>query len=137
MSRTVLLSLLLTECSLASALADVVSDYQAKTGKLSEDAVSAEIEKHPERWTKISMKFRFRIDPAGRIHDIQITSFVRNQWAEDTARRFLSALKLPPVPKQVMQAAGMNGCYASAQLVLAKTESDFRKLVNDQQKSHK
>jgi hypothetical protein len=116
---------------------DVVSDYQAKTGKLSEDAVSAEIEKHPERWTEISMKVRFRIDATGRIHDVQIVSFVANRWAEDTARQKLSALKLPPVPKQVMQEAGMNGCYASAQLVLAKTESDFRKLVNDQQKSHK
>jgi hypothetical protein len=136
MARLILLLSLIIGAVL-TVQGDVVSDYQAKTGKLSEDAVSAEIEKHPERWTKISMKVRFRIDPAGGIHDIQIVSFVANRWAEDAARQKLSALKLPPVPKQVMREAGMDGCYASTQVVLAKTESDFRQLVNDQQKSHK
>jgi len=129
-----LLLLVLIWSTATSARADVVSLYQARTEKISEDALTAELEKHPEHWTKISMKLRFRIDPAGRIHDIQITSAVRNQWAEDTARHALSELKLPPVPNQVMREAGMDGCYASAQLILAKTESDFNRLMKERPK---
>jgi hypothetical protein len=128
------LCLLLMLCAMATAPAGVISDYQARTEKLSHDAITAALEKHPERWDKLSMKFKFRIDPAGGIHDIRILSGVPNQWAEKTARQALRSLKLPPVPKQVMQAAGMNGCNAEAQLVLAKTQADGLKLVRDQKK---
>jgi len=123
------LSLLLI-CSLITNTrgGDVVSEYHNRTKKLTVDAVTAAWENNPERWTKISMKLRYRIDPAGRIHDIDIVSAVRNKWAEVTARRALSALKLPPVPKEVMRAAGMDGCRATLRLVLARSESDFREL---------
>jgi hypothetical protein len=46
------LSLLLILCAFASAVADVISDYQAQVEKLSHDAVFAELEKHPERETE-------------------------------------------------------------------------------------
>jgi hypothetical protein len=128
------LSLLVMLCAVGVARAGVIADYQARIEKLSHDAITAELEKHPERWDKLSMKFRFRIDPSGRIHDIRILSGVPNGWAEATARRALTSLKLPPVPTQVMKAAGINGCDAEAQLVLAKKQADGIRLVRDQKK---
>jgi hypothetical protein len=122
-------SLLLISCAVINASTGVVSDYQTHTDKLCHDAVFAEFEKHPERWDKLSMKLRFRIDAAGRIHDIRILSGVPNRWAEGAARRALSELKLPPVPKQVMQATGMNGCNAEAEFAVSKNPADASKVL--------
>jgi hypothetical protein len=78
----------------SSMLAGPVAEYQAKVQKMSHDAITSELEKHPERWTKVAMKLRFHIDRSGRIHDIRIVSVVPNRWAEDTTRHALTLLKL-------------------------------------------
>jgi hypothetical protein len=129
-------SLLFMSWAVANASTNVVSDYQRRAEKLSHDTVFAEFERHPERWDKLSMKLRFRIDAAGRIHDIRILSGVPNHWAEEAARHALSNLKLPPVPKQVMRAAGMNGCNAEAEFAIAKNPADGNKLLRDHNKLH-
>src|SRR5207244_3186846 len=88
------------------------------------DAVFAELQKHPERWDKLAMKLRFRIDADGSVHDIRILSGFPNQWAEETVRHSLKQLKLPPVPKQVIRAARMNGCNSAAEFAISKKQSD-------------
>jgi hypothetical protein len=124
MTRRSSLLLLFVFCAFGSVLGDVISDYQARVEKLSHDAVFADLEKHPERWDKLSMKLKFRIDPSGRIHDIQILSGFPNQWAEQTVRHALTELRLPPVPEQVMRAARMNGCNSAAEFAISKKQSD-------------
>jgi hypothetical protein len=119
-------------CLLAgSALADPVSEYQAKVEKIADDALTPALENHPEHWTKISMRYSFHIDPSGRIHDIRIVSAVPNRWVEDTVRHALTLLKLPPVPDAVMRLTHMEGADVEAQLILAKKKSDYEKLVKE------
>ncbi len=57
-----------------SVLADPVAEYQARVEKIADNALTPALENHPERWTKISVKYSFHIDPSGRIHDIRIVS---------------------------------------------------------------
>jgi hypothetical protein len=119
-------------CFLAgSALANPVSEYQAKVEKMADDALTPALEMHPQRWTKISMRYSFHIDRSGRIHDIRIVSAVPNRWVEDTVRHNLTLLKLPPVPDAVMRLTEMEGADAEAEFILAKTKSDYEKLVKD------
>jgi hypothetical protein len=118
----------------SSMLAGPVAEYQAKIEKMSHDAITSELEKHPERWTKVAMKLHFHIDRSGRIHDIRIVSVVANRWAEDTARHALTVLKLPRVPEEVMRQTEMEGPDAEAQLVLAKKKSDGETLVRAMQR---
>ncbi len=118
----------------SSVLAAPVAEYQAKVEKMSHDAITSELEKHPERWTKVAMKLHFHIDRSGRIHDIRIVSVVPNRWAEDTARHALTMLKLPRVPSEVMRQTEMEGPDAEAQLVLAKKKSDGEKLIKAMQR---
>jgi hypothetical protein len=113
------------------AFGGVIADYQARTDQITHKALVSSIDNHPERWNRIAMKLHFRIDASGHIHDIRIVSVIRNPWAEETARRTLSALNLPPVPKELMRAAKMNGCNAEAQLIMAKTDDDLAKLSRD------
>jgi len=117
-----------------NALAGPVSEYQAKVERMSHDALTSALEKHPERWTKLPMKYSFHIDPSGRIHDIRIVSDLPNRWADDTARHALSILKLPRVPDAVMQQTEMEGPDAEAQLILAKKKADYEKLMKDAQR---
>jgi hypothetical protein len=126
-----ILCLLLLLCVFDTARAGIIADYQARCEKLSLDAITAQLEKHPERWDKLSMKFRFRVDLSGRIHEIRMLSGVPNRWAEQTARSVLRDLNLPPVPKQIMQAAEMNGCNMEARFVFATKEADRIKLRRD------
>ena len=111
-----------------------MAEYQARVEKIADDALTPALENHPERWTKISMKYSFHIDPSGRIHDIRIVSAVPNRWVENTVRRALTLMKLPPVPHAVMRLTEMEGADAEAQLILAKTKSDYEKLAKDARK---
>jgi hypothetical protein len=117
-----------------SVLAGPVAEYQAKVEKMSHDAITSQLEKHPERWTTVAMKLHFHIDRSGRIHDIRIISLVPNRWAEDTARHSLTTLKLPRVPEEVMRQTEMEGPDAEAQLVLAKKQSDGETLIKAMQR---
>jgi hypothetical protein len=115
-------------------LAGPVAEYQAKVENMSRDAITSELGKHPEHWTKVAMKLHFHIDRSGRIHDIRIVSVVPNRWAEHIARHALATLKLPRVPEEVMRQTEMEGPDAEAQLVLAKKKSDGEKLIKAMQR---
>ncbi len=117
-----------------SVLADPVTEYPARIEKIADDVLTPALENHPERWTKISMKYSFHIDRSGRIHDIRIVSAVPNRWVENTVRRALTLMKLPPVPDTGMRLTEMEGADAEAQLILAKTKSDYEKLAEDTRK---
>jgi hypothetical protein len=118
MRRAPILLSLLT-CSLCLA-ADVVRDYQALIGRITDRAIEDALYKEPSRWNKLSIKFRFNVTDDGHIRDVKITSDIRNRWAEDTARNALLATRLPPVPKEVLARVGHNGLYSSAELRMGR-----------------
>jgi len=112
--------LVLLACSLCVAAATVVRDYQALIGRITDRAIEDALYKQPSRWNKLSMKVRFNVTDDGHIRDVKITSDIRNNWAEDTARRALLATRLPPVPKEVLTRVGHNGLYSSAELRMGR-----------------
>ena len=111
---------LLTTSLCIAARVDVVSEYQALIGRITDRAIEDALFKEPSRWNKLSMKFRFNVTDDGHIRDVKITSNIRNRWAEETARRALLVTRLPPVPKNVLALVGHNGLYSSAQLKIGK-----------------
>ena len=113
------LCLLLSSFCIA-ARTDVVTEYQALIGRITDRAIEDALFKEPSRWKKLSMKFRFNVTDEGRIRDVNITSDIRNRWAEETARRALLATRLPPVPKEVLALVGHNRLYSSAELKISK-----------------
>jgi muconolactone delta-isomerase len=120
MRRHAILFCFLISWACAPVQADVVSEYQALTGEMAHSAIRAALWKHPERWTQISMKLRYGIDDRGHIHDITISSATPNRWAEETIRRVLSQLRLPPVPKKLLSLVGIGGLYADSKIQLSK-----------------
>jgi hypothetical protein len=118
--RSIHLCLLILSAGVVVRGGDVVSEYQAVTGQMTERAIESALFKEPSRWNRVSMKFRFNVTDDGRIRDVKITSRIRNRWAEDTARRALLAIRLPPVPKEVLKLVGHNGLYTSAELEIGK-----------------
>lgn len=113
------LCLLLSSLCIA-APADVVAEYQALIGRITDRAIEDALFKEPSRWNKLSMKFRFNVTDGGQIRDVKITSEIRNRWAEDAARHALLATQLPRVPKEVLALVGHNGLYTSAELRIGK-----------------
>ncbi len=120
MHRASVFLCLLTISLCIAARVDVVSEYQALIGRITDRAIEDALFKKPSRWNKLSMKFRFNVTDDGHIRDVTITSDIRNRWAEETARRALLATRLPPVPKEVLALVGHNGLYSSAQLKIGK-----------------
>jgi hypothetical protein len=120
MRRACLFLCLLTASLCIAARVDVVSEYQALIGRITDRAIEDALFRESSRWNKLSMKFRFNVTDDGRIRDVKITSDIRNRWAEDTARRALLATRLPAVPKEVLALVGHNGLYSSAELKIGK-----------------
>jgi hypothetical protein len=116
---SIFLCLLVSSLCIAAGT-DVVTEYQALIGRITDRAIEDALFKEPSRWNKLFMKFRFNVTDDGRIRDVKITSDIRNRWAEDTARRALLATRLPQVPKEVLALVGHNGLYSSAQLKIGK-----------------
>jgi hypothetical protein len=100
--------------------ADVIADYEARTGKIATDAIEAVLVKEPARWKKIHVKYRFNITDDGRVRDLTITSAPRNAWIESAARRALLSLRMPPVPTEILKRVGHNGLYSIGGLMLKK-----------------
>ena len=91
---------------------------------MTDQAIESALFKEPARWSKLWMKFRFNITDDGRIRDVKITSLIRNRWAEDTAQRALLAVRLPPVPKQVLAEVGTNqSLYGSRRVAFIESQS--------------
>ncbi len=90
--------------------------YAGQTSGIAREAVVSQLLKHPERVHHVVMTLQFEIDERGRIHNVKIISHIRNAWAEDTARRALSALKLPPPSKQVFEELGTATVHVQAEL---------------------
>jgi hypothetical protein len=87
---------------------------------MADRAIEDALFKEPARWKKVSIKFRFNITDEGRVRDVRITSAVRNPWVENTVRRALLSLRLPPVPKKLLAQVGNNGLYLEGGLVLGR-----------------
>jgi hypothetical protein len=111
---------LLMSFTCGAARPDVVSEYQAVTGRKTSQAIESAWFREPGRWKKVWIEYRFNITDDGRVRDVKITSKIPNRWAEDTARRTLLALRFPPVPKEVLKLVGHNGLYTSGGLRLQK-----------------
>jgi hypothetical protein len=90
--------------------------YQEQCGLIANQAIEGELEKRPERLSKISLKVKFQVDRLGRVHNIELISGRQNQWAEEAARHAVNGLKLPPPPGKVAEDAGA---------VWVTVESDF------------
>ncbi len=103
-----------------SARGDVMSEYQAVTGRMTGQAIESAWFKEPGRWKRVWIEYRFNVTDDGRIRNVKITTKIPNRWAEDTARRTLLALRFPPVPKEVLKLTGYNGLYSSGGLRLEK-----------------
>jgi hypothetical protein len=100
--------------------ADVIADYEARTGKIATDAIEAVLVKEPARWNKIHVRYRFNITDDGRVRDLTITSAPRNARIESAARRALLSLRMPPVPIEILRRVGRNGLYSKGGLILEK-----------------
>src|ERR1700694_4538166 len=105
-------------CSVAQA--GIVSDYEALTGKTADRAIESALDKEPARWKKISIKVRCNVTDDGRLRDVRITSKIPNRWAEETVRRVLLSLRLPPVPKEIVATLGPHGLYFDGEFELSK-----------------
>ncbi len=75
--------------------------YEEEVGLTATDAIQSELRKHPERVEEITLELTFQVDLKGRVHNANIIPSRPNQWAQNTARRILADLKLPPVPQKL------------------------------------
>jgi hypothetical protein len=88
--------------------------YALQAADAARRAILAGLMKHPDRIRHVSFTFSLRIDAQGRPHSVQIISKTRNDWAEDTARRTLSAARFPVIPQKILRAFGTDGANIQA-----------------------
>jgi hypothetical protein len=92
--------------------------YEEQCGLIANQAIERELEKRPERLSKISLNLKFQVDHLGRVHNIALISGRQNHWAEEGARHALNGLKLPPPPKTVAEEAGAGWVTVESDLVV-------------------
>jgi hypothetical protein len=80
--------------------------YNARISAIASNALAAELSKHSERLSGVSMKLQYSVDLHGRVHNVRIVSTHPDRWAEKTAARVLANTKFPPIPKDVLQDLG-------------------------------
>jgi hypothetical protein len=83
----------------------LVQAYEAQADDIAAKRLYAEFAKHADRVHHLAFTFSLQIDAQGRPHNVKITN-TQDAFIEDTARRTLSAVKFPPIPKEVVQALG-------------------------------
>jgi TonB family protein len=52
------------------------------------------------------VKFSFRLDRAGRVTRLKVTSSTSNRFVEQTTLQTIRATKFPPIPKKVIAEQG-------------------------------
>ena len=98
--------------------AEAGQNYGTINGRMANRAIEDALFKEPARWKKVSFTFRYNITDDGHVRDVRIKSVVRNPWVENAARRALLALRLPPVPREILAQLGHNGLYAEGKFIL-------------------
>jgi TonB family protein len=88
--------------------------YNERLAEIAKKALEAELLKHPERLTGVSMKLRYSVDRDGRVHNVKVVSRTPDRWAEKTAVRVLAATKFPPIPIDVQLEVGAGYIEAEA-----------------------
>jgi len=65
--------------------------------------LSPELAKHSDLVRPGSLQMTFRVNRAGKISNLKITSTGGNQFAQQTAVRVVGAVTLPPMPKGLIE----------------------------------
>jgi hypothetical protein len=90
--------------------------YQNQTGEIARKAIASALMNPPEDMQRISLKLKFQIDKQGRVQNAQIISNPHNQWAEQSARRALEAVKFPSPSKKILEELGTESVHTEAEL---------------------
>src|SRR5262245_20675529 len=90
--------------------------YNDRLAGIAQQALNAELLKHPERLNGVSMKLRYTVDRDGRVHNVKVISRTPDRWAEKTAVRVLAATKFPPIPMDVQLEVGAGYIDAEAKI---------------------
>lgn len=80
--------------------------YTTQAGTMAIKAIASELNRHPDRASEIRLDLSFQVDLRGRVHNAKVVSSKPDQWSQDTARRILAGLKLPPVPEKLAAETG-------------------------------
>jgi Gram-negative bacterial TonB protein C-terminal len=89
-------------CSSSFAQTLPASDaYLHRVSSIILSTLGPQLQKHPERLTGL-VKVALRIDKEGHIHVQKVLSTSPNRWMQETTMRVLDAVKLPPMPKEVV-----------------------------------
>ena len=80
--------------------------YTAQAGMIATQAVASELNRHPDQAKEIQLDLRFKVDLQGRVHNAKVLSSKPDQWTQETARRILAGLKLPPIPEELAAEIG-------------------------------
>ena len=100
----------------ATEKASPTAAYNGRLAEIARQALNAELFKHPERLSGVSMKLRYAVDRDGRVHNVKVMSRTPDRWAEKTAVRVLAATKFPPIPIDVQLEVGAGHIDAEAEV---------------------
>src|SRR5262249_18938670 len=75
--------------------------YFSRVGTIIFNALGTELGKHPERLNG-AIRVALLIDRDGHIQIQKVMSSTSNRWVQDTTFRVVRAVKLPPLPKEVI-----------------------------------
>jgi TonB family protein len=79
--------------------------YFSRVGTIIFNTLVPELSKHPDRLSG-AVKVALLIDRKGHIQVQKIVSTTSNAWVQATALRVVHAVKLPPMPKEVITEQG-------------------------------
>jgi TonB family protein len=79
--------------------------YFTRVGTIIFNTLVPELSKHPDRLSG-AVKVALLIDRKGHIHVQKVVSTTSNAWVQATALRVVRAVKLPPMPKEVITEQG-------------------------------
>jgi hypothetical protein len=98
----------------AAEKSSATAAYNDRLAEIAKRALDAELLKHPERLSSVSMKLRYTVDRDGRVHNVKVISRTPDRWPERTAVRVLAGTKFPPIPMDVQLEIGAGHIDAEA-----------------------
>lgn len=105
--------------------------YQEKAGTIAANAIETELSRRRDRPNDIRLELKFQVDRGGRVQNASVIPNHPNQWAQDTARRVLAELKLPPVPPKLAAELGAGSMEVKATLVMGVVHTGDKSVVPD------
>ena len=88
--------------------------YFSRVGTIIFNSLVPELSKHPERVSG-AVRVALLIDRRGRAQVRNVVSTTSNRWVQETALRVLRTVKLPPMPKAVVEEQGQEPVPFDAQ----------------------